>query len=251
MHATPAACQAHPFNTGTIDCADDLLPRHPIFRTRDLEHAREHIVSVFGDHRVAYLPRERLLDFRHREAKLGAIAVNSMQYGGGVMVKAALGDLYLLQFTLTGTCELRQGRNYIHTPAGSVAIINPFLPFTKTRLPETRQLIIRIDRRLPVIFGDATLRQTLAAARVDTARAIAVICAVRMLLLVAVLTGSAIWLYTIYNPERDRLYAAVAFSLFPVSVADLMAVSDAGEIMPPKSTWFEPKLRDGLLIHLI
>jgi uncharacterized protein (DUF1015 family) len=45
--------------------------------------------------------------------------------------------------------------------------------------------------------------------------------------------------------------AAIAFSLFPVSVADLMAVSDAGEIMPPKSTWFEPKLRDGLLSHLI
>jgi uncharacterized protein (DUF1015 family) len=45
--------------------------------------------------------------------------------------------------------------------------------------------------------------------------------------------------------------AAVAFSLHPVSVADLMAVSDAGKIMPPKSTWFEPKLRDGLLIHLI
>jgi len=45
--------------------------------------------------------------------------------------------------------------------------------------------------------------------------------------------------------------AAVAFSLFPVNVADLMAVSDAGAIMPPKSTWFEPKLRDGLLIHLI
>ncbi|OFW29111.1 MAG: hypothetical protein A3H97_02860 [Acidobacteria bacterium RIFCSPLOWO2_02_FULL_65_29] len=45
--------------------------------------------------------------------------------------------------------------------------------------------------------------------------------------------------------------AAVAFSLFPVSVADLMAVSDAGAIMPPKSTWFEPKLRDGLLIHVI
>jgi uncharacterized protein (DUF1015 family) len=49
----------------------------------------------------------------------------------------------------------------------------------------------------------------------------------------------------------DSGKAAVAFSLFPVSVADLMAVSDAGEIMPPKSTWFEPKLRDGLLIHVI
>ena len=44
---------------------------------------------------------------------------------------------------------------------------------------------------------------------------------------------------------------AVAFSMYPVSVEDLMRVSDAGGIMPPKSTWFEPKLRDGLLSHLI
>jgi uncharacterized protein (DUF1015 family) len=44
---------------------------------------------------------------------------------------------------------------------------------------------------------------------------------------------------------------AVAFSMFPVAVEDLMRVSDAGGIMPPKSTWFEPKLRDGLLSHLI
>jgi uncharacterized protein (DUF1015 family) len=49
----------------------------------------------------------------------------------------------------------------------------------------------------------------------------------------------------------DEGKAAVAFSLYPVSVSDLMAVSDAGAIMPPKSTWFEPKLRDGLLIHVI
>jgi uncharacterized protein (DUF1015 family) len=44
---------------------------------------------------------------------------------------------------------------------------------------------------------------------------------------------------------------AVAFSMFPVSVADLIAIADAGGIMPPKSTWFEPKLRDGLLVHMI
>jgi uncharacterized protein (DUF1015 family) len=44
---------------------------------------------------------------------------------------------------------------------------------------------------------------------------------------------------------------AVAFSMYPVSLAELMDISDAGEIMPPKSTWFEPKLRDGLLIHEI
>jgi uncharacterized protein (DUF1015 family) len=49
----------------------------------------------------------------------------------------------------------------------------------------------------------------------------------------------------------DSGKAAVAFSLYPVSISDLMEVSDAGAIMPPKSTWFEPKLRDGLLVHLI
>jgi len=45
--------------------------------------------------------------------------------------------------------------------------------------------------------------------------------------------------------------AAVAFSMYPVTVDQLMAIADANEIMPPKSTWFEPKLRDGLLSHLI
>jgi uncharacterized protein (DUF1015 family) len=57
------------------------------------------------------------------------------------------------------------------------------------------------------------------------------------------------------SKELERLVdsgkAAVAFSLYPVSVDDLIKISDAGEIMPPKSTWFEPKLRDGLLVHLI
>ena len=42
---------------------------------------------------------------------------------------------------------------------------------------------------------------------------------------------------------------AVAFSLYPTSLDELMAISDAGEIMPPKSTWFEPKLKDGFVIY--
>ena len=49
----------------------------------------------------------------------------------------------------------------------------------------------------------------------------------------------------------DEGAAAVAFAIYPVSVEDLMRIADSGGIMPPKSTWFEPKLRDGLLIHLI
>lgn len=49
----------------------------------------------------------------------------------------------------------------------------------------------------------------------------------------------------------DNGKAKAAFSLYPPSVEDMLRVSDAGEVMPPKSTWFNPKLRDGLLIHLI
>jgi len=44
---------------------------------------------------------------------------------------------------------------------------------------------------------------------------------------------------------------AVAFSLFPPSMDELLAIADNNEIMPPKSTWFEPKLRDGMVINRI
>lgn len=59
----------------------------------------------------------------------------------------------------------------------------------------------------PVDADDATL------GFVAVARAIASICATRALLMIAVITGSMIWGYTIYDPARDRLYAAVAFSV--------------------------------------
>ena len=51
--------------------------------------------------------------------------------------------------------------------------------------------------------------------------------------------------------RRVHTDAAVAFSMCPTSVEELFAVADAGQLMPPKSTWFEPKLRSGLLIHRI
>ena len=57
------------------------------------------------------------------------------------------------------------------------------------------------------------------------------------------------------TPELERLVdegrAQVAFALYPTSIEDLLRVSDAGGVMPPKSTWFEPKLRDAVVIHTI
>ncbi len=49
----------------------------------------------------------------------------------------------------------------------------------------------------------------------------------------------------------DEGEAAIAFSIYPVTIEQLFDIADSGNVMPPKSTWFEPKLRDGLLTHLI
>nr|DAD54342.1 TPA_exp: hypothetical protein CAETHG_RS10855_2 [Clostridium autoethanogenum DSM 10061] len=47
----------------------------------------------------------------------------------------------------------------------------------------------------------------------------------------------------------DKEREGVAFSMYPTTLDDLMGIADAGKVMPPKSTWFEPKLRSGLFIH--
>jgi uncharacterized protein (DUF1015 family) len=49
--------------------------------------------------------------------------------------------------------------------------------------------------------------------------------------------------------DRVDREGGAAFTFYPVNIEELLAVADAGEVMPPKSTWFSPKLRSGLLIH--
>jgi AraC-like DNA-binding protein len=136
-------------SSGIVSHDSHLLPRQAVFRTCDLDQARAHLCGVFAEHGVSYLPRERLLDFRHREAKLGSIALNSLAWGAGVMVTAPLlPDFYLLQFSLAGECELWQGRHHNVLPERSVSVINPGQPFRKMWTPKARQLLVRIDRRL-------------------------------------------------------------------------------------------------------
>jgi AraC-like DNA-binding protein len=148
MSVSPTAAKAITSRGTTIGGAD-LLPRHAIFHTRDLEEGRAHMCRVFGEHAVTYLPLERRLDLRHRQAKLGSIVVNLLQYGAGVMVTAPplLRDFYLLQFTLAGECQLWQETHHSVLPKQSVAIVNPGRAFRKAWMPGTRQLLLR-DRRL-------------------------------------------------------------------------------------------------------
>jgi AraC-like DNA-binding protein len=149
MSISPIAAKAAPSGGITLG-GSGLLPRQALFRTCDLEQGRAHMCRVLGgEHSVSYLSRERRLDFQHRQAKIGCIAVNSLQYGAGVMISdALLPNCYLLQFTLVGECHFWQGTHHSVLPAGSVAVINPGRAFRKAWLPGTRQLLVRIEKQL-------------------------------------------------------------------------------------------------------
>jgi AraC-like DNA-binding protein len=136
-------------NSGIVIGGSVLLPRHAVFRTRDLEQGRAHLCRALGEHHIAYLPSERCIDLRHRQARVGSIALNLLQYGAGVMVRVpVLPDFYLLQFTLAGECQMWQETDYSVLSARSVAIVNPGRGYRKAWMPGTRQLLLRIDKRL-------------------------------------------------------------------------------------------------------
>jgi AraC-like DNA-binding protein len=148
MRVAPAAVPPRPDGNVTLGDNDPLL-RQRVFQTCDLECARDYLAGVLVRSQFDYLSKERGLDFRHRQAQLGPIVVNSMQYGAGVMVTPpAFNDFYLLQFTLSGWCQIRQNKSDAILPPGSVAIVNPFRPFAKAWMPGARQVLLRIDRQL-------------------------------------------------------------------------------------------------------
>jgi AraC-like DNA-binding protein len=129
----------------------DILSRQPAFRTHDLDQCRTYNDRVFREHRMAYLPRERHLDFCHRQASLGSAGVKLMvmEYGAGVMIDAPpFTDFYLLQFTIREQCEIWQNKAHTILPTGSITIVNPFSAFRKAWMPRARQLLLQIDKQL-------------------------------------------------------------------------------------------------------
>ncbi|HLH47846.1 MAG TPA: AraC family transcriptional regulator [Roseiarcus sp.] len=127
----------------------DFLARHPIFQARDLESVRHYLSGVLAPHRLTYWTRERGIDFRHQIAKIGAVDLNTIRFGGDVMVAAPdVPDFYLLHFMLAGNGTLTQGGRSFDQPAGSVTVINSNRSFAKKVSSASRQLLIRIERSL-------------------------------------------------------------------------------------------------------
>ena len=127
----------------------DPLPRQRTFRTRDLGQASEYMRGILVEHKVGYLSGKHDLDYFHRQVKLGPVGVNLMRFGPGILVNATpFTHFYMLQFTLNGWCEIWQDRRSVVLPTGSVAVMSPFRPFAKAWMPGSRQLFLKIDKRL-------------------------------------------------------------------------------------------------------
>lgn len=127
-----------------------LLPRHIALETSDLGRARDHLGGIFAPHRLDLAGRTRDLAFRHAHVPFGALSFNLLQYGADVTVRApALEDFYLLQLTLAGHCALREagtGRRTVLAP-GTLSVSNPTRAYTKRWSADSRQLLVRIERR--------------------------------------------------------------------------------------------------------
>lgn len=128
---------------------DSPIPGRLALATSDIDHAREHLSTVFADHRLVPDGQTRAVNFRHSYAPLGDMSFNGLQYGAAVTVSApALTDFYLLQFTLRGTCDIDCGTRRVTLAPGSILVMNPTQPYRKRWSADGRQLLVRIDKTL-------------------------------------------------------------------------------------------------------
>jgi AraC-like DNA-binding protein len=117
------------------------------WRTRSIDQAQGHMSGVFAEHRLEGRGGE--LDFEHFTLTGPRLSLHRLRYGAEVLVDApALERFYLLQLTLTGACEITQGRRTSTVREGELLVISPMQPYRKRWSASCSQLIVRLDRNL-------------------------------------------------------------------------------------------------------
>lgn len=128
--------------------ASALLKDHALFRSRDLDEAREKVAAVFCPHRLETLGARSLFDACHHHLPGQRLSLNYIEYGAKTLIAPGeLDGFYLLQIPLEGGAEVTNGRDsYLSTP-DRAAILNPHLPTRMTWEEGTRQVLVQISRR--------------------------------------------------------------------------------------------------------
>lgn len=130
--------------------AGDLLSRYRIFRTRDLDEARELVGKVYTSHELDFAaPGRRQLDTSMSHCPIGGISLNRLRYGGKVNIDVGcLGSFLLVMMPMTGCAQIRCGDQSILSSPRLASVISPTLPLRKTIDADCDQIMVRIDREL-------------------------------------------------------------------------------------------------------
>lgn len=125
-----------------------LLRNHALFRSQDLDEARERVAAVFCPHRLETLGGRRLFDACHHHLPGQRLSLNYIEYGARTLIAPGeLGNFYLLQIPLEGGAEITNGRHSYQSTPDCAAILNPHLPTRMTWEEGTRQVLVQISRR--------------------------------------------------------------------------------------------------------
>lgn len=124
------------------------LAAHALFRSNDLDEARERVAAVFCPHRLEISGARTLFDARHHHLRGGRLSLNYIEYGARTLIAPGeLEQFYLVQIPLEGSAEIRNGADCYHSTPDQAAVLNPHLPTRMTWQEGTRQVLIQIDRR--------------------------------------------------------------------------------------------------------
>lgn len=135
----------------------------PAMRTRQVDEARDYLGEVFARHTLEPAQPRSQLAFVHQHKSPGSVSLHSLTYGSGVEVKLEIPDFYFLQITLEGICQISSRFWDVTLKPGSIFIMNPNIPYTKSWSDNARQLQVKIPaamlrRHLQSETDDDTLR---------------------------------------------------------------------------------------------
>ena len=124
------------------------LAGHMLFRSRDLDEARDRVARVFCPHRLETIGRGSRLDARHHHYPGERLSLNYIDYGAKALIAPGeLRDFFLLQIPLSGNAAIVNGRQDYCSHAGRAALLNPHLPTRMIWDEKCRQVLVWIDRQ--------------------------------------------------------------------------------------------------------
>jgi len=124
-----------------------MLAAHELFRSTDLDEARERVAAVFCPHRLDRIG-QGAMDARHHHLPGGRLSLNYIQYGAKTLIApGALERFYLVQIPVSGGAAIVNGADRYYSSPAAAAVLNPHLPTTMIWEAGTRQVLVQIDRQ--------------------------------------------------------------------------------------------------------